>query len=660
MEAPNGKVRIQIYQQTSTASAIRSAIGWMYNLARVTACEEMKSDLSKLINGLKRNESAAKAFLGLKITTGKEPLTQEAFEFLAKKLFYSADKKDVFAHLFFVLDWCLMKRAENVDGAKINHISFKDDALVFEFAKSKGDQTGDPHGPWHVYANPLKPWMCPVLSLARYLFCYPERMLTDMPLFEGTNQYARYSTRFMQLIRQPDVVKDLKDMVVGFEPEDLGTHSSRKGVATMVASGCTVGPPIVSLCIRAGWSLGGVKDKYLFRENAGDMHVGRCASCHDPDTKEYAISPVYFDFTHLEEAAAVSMKKEIREYLESHIPNHEAISSSTWKVVNMCFAAICNAYDHLKENLHEKCPLRSAAVFRDIPDTILALATTKYPWDKTADTPKATGIPPHVFQLAKMEALEKKMDLLQEGILDGMRKEMSERGFASTQYNTSEITDVIQSAFSKMMEKFDSIGVSNNTSSQQDVGFIMTDESEGFLDGTVVGGDHDAAATGEERQLAQKQNRMKAASSVEKRTLTLGFHHGKLNPLPANWKPTSMTCLQLIQNWFISNKRDNIPALCNLDSRMVEHLKMNKYRNSMKSFMSIVEKFAREKECWNEKPSLWSIKSVNSMWKAIEPEFKLAYCKTKRKGELTWKTAYNNMSKADAFGNIRNKARSVA
>ena len=48
------------------------------------------------------------------------------------------------------------------------------------------------------------------------------------------------------------------------------------------------------------------------------------------------------------------------------------------------------------------------------------------------------------------------------------------------------------------------------------------------------------------------------------------------------------------------------------------------------------------------------------MWKAIEPEFKLAYCKTKRKGELTWKTAYNNMSKADAFGNIRNKARSVA
>ena len=83
------------------------------------------------------------------------------------------------------------------------------------------------------------------------------------------------------------VKSDLKDMIVGFEPGDLGTHSARKGVGTMVAAGCTVSPPIVSLCLRAGWALGGVKDKYLFRENAGDMHVGRCASCHDADTKEF-------------------------------------------------------------------------------------------------------------------------------------------------------------------------------------------------------------------------------------------------------------------------------------------------------------------------------------------------------------------------------------
>ena len=68
---------------------------------------------------------------------------------------------------------------------------------------------------------------------------------------------------------------------MGVEPGDLGTHSCRKGVGTMVAAGCTVSPPIVSICVRAGWSMGGVKDKYLKRENAGDQYVGRCASCLD-------------------------------------------------------------------------------------------------------------------------------------------------------------------------------------------------------------------------------------------------------------------------------------------------------------------------------------------------------------------------------------------
>ena len=66
--------------------------------------------------------------------------------------------------------------------------------------------------------------------------------------------------------------------LLGFEPGDLGTHSSRKGVATMIAAGYTISPPIASLCIRAGWVMGGVKDKYIFRENGGDQYVSRCAS----------------------------------------------------------------------------------------------------------------------------------------------------------------------------------------------------------------------------------------------------------------------------------------------------------------------------------------------------------------------------------------------
>jgi hypothetical protein len=83
-----------------------------------------------------------------------------------------------------------MKRAENCMNAKINNIYFQNDSLIFHFAKSKGHQTGEERvGPWHVYANPFKPHLCPVLALARYLFVYPNGLRGDIPLFEGTHQY---------------------------------------------------------------------------------------------------------------------------------------------------------------------------------------------------------------------------------------------------------------------------------------------------------------------------------------------------------------------------------------------------------------------------------------------------------------------------------------
>eukprot|EP00804_Cyclotella_cryptica_P006115 CCRYP_010730-RA/>CCRYP_010730-RA protein AED:0.34 eAED:0.34 QI:0/0/0/1/1/1/2/0/216 len=203
------------------------------------------------MGGMKRITQAAKQHLGLKLTEGKLPMPLKVYNNIAKKLFFSGEKEDVFCHLFFVLDWCLMKRAENRVGAKINHISFRDDALAFEFAKTKGNQT-------------------------------------------GSAQYSRFSTRLAKTVGKMEA-EDLQ----GYEANDFGSHSARKGVATWVAGGCTVSPPIVALCLRAGWSLGGVKDRYLFYENAGDKYVGRCASGLGTDSTEFAISRPYFDYSQL-------------------------------------------------------------------------------------------------------------------------------------------------------------------------------------------------------------------------------------------------------------------------------------------------------------------------------------------------------------------------
>ena len=45
--------------------------------------------------------------------------------------------------------------------------------------------------------------------------------------------------------------------------------------------------------------MGGVKDKYLKRENEGNQYVGRCASCLNHLEKEFYVMPPYFDFAHI-------------------------------------------------------------------------------------------------------------------------------------------------------------------------------------------------------------------------------------------------------------------------------------------------------------------------------------------------------------------------
>lgn len=289
-------VKAAVRQSKSSYTAIQSAVSFLYRQNSVDQPIEMKNGISLYLKGSMRKSRKLKQDLGLKISEGKKGMKKSVYSKLAKILFESDEKKHIFAHLFLILDWNLMKRAENCVDCKINHIYFEEDCLVFEYAKSKGHQDGEDHvGPWHVYSNPLEPHICPVLSLARYIFTYPEVLSSGSPLFEGRRQYDRYSKIFHEVLTEHwDELHAL-----GVREGDLGTHSCRKGVATMVAAGCTVSPPIVSICIRCGWVMGGVKDRYLKYEAAGDQYVGRCACGLDQLSKEFGISPVYFDFSHI-------------------------------------------------------------------------------------------------------------------------------------------------------------------------------------------------------------------------------------------------------------------------------------------------------------------------------------------------------------------------
>ena len=86
-------------------------------------------------------------------------------------------------------------------------------------------------------------------------------MVNNASLFRGGSQYYRYSKKFAKLLLNHEETVT----VMGINICNLGTHSCCKGVETMVDSECTVSPPIVQICVRAGLVMVGVKDKYLKR-----------------------------------------------------------------------------------------------------------------------------------------------------------------------------------------------------------------------------------------------------------------------------------------------------------------------------------------------------------------------------------------------------------
>ena len=555
-----------------------------------------------------------------------------------------------------------MKRAENCVDCKITHITIRNDALVFQFAKSKGHQNGEEHvGPWHVYANPEHPHLCVVLSLARYLFTYPQLLKDDSSLFQGTSQYNRYAKLFLQMIS--DNKSELQQL--GVEEGDLGTHSCRKGVATMVAAGCTVSPPIVSICVRAGWVMGGVKDRYLKRESAGDQYVGRCAAGLDQLSKRFSVSPPYFDFSAINEALErARLKKRIEQWLHSRILDEGELSASSKHIVWTCFASICFHHSFLTNNLHEECSFRASLIFRDIPDEFLNLARVAYPWDSTVDTPKITGVPPHVLLMAEIEELKIKFDALQVTIKSDMKDALDERGVGGSEYHTNSILEAIKESEARMLSGVNGTGPPSLVS--ENGGTLLITDEDNALEHVTEGISEDDLANGgtiqdESEALISSRTRTIQEALLSSRRLRMGYHHGRLQVLPPKWTFPKMNIKQLVDNWYIGSKKDCVPPLKLLEPLHVQHLGTTKNKNQgrvklrqMKLIMTKIEDYATIEGIYDGNPAKWTSEYCTKLWEMVGEKYINARFRGNRTVEMSWKTLYNKMQKAKVFENNNN------
>ena len=160
--------------------------------------------------------------------------------------------------------------------------------------RTKTDQTGETAFAKSIFANPMKPSVCPILALAVATLCRPLR--SDSPstaapqLFDGNDQEDRFSNILSTVLT---TLSTSKAALLGAKAEHIGTHSARKGAASYTVT-VVDGPSSVATFLRAGWSLGNTKDRYIFEGEGGDQLCGRVVCGLSTLNETFAVLPPHF------------------------------------------------------------------------------------------------------------------------------------------------------------------------------------------------------------------------------------------------------------------------------------------------------------------------------------------------------------------------------
>lgn len=156
-------------------ASYRSALNYLFEEEGSSLPDEFIAEISSFYAGLKRVD-AGKRRAGetlAPIKEGKDAMEYVLYRTLAKTMLQSAVDPLLWAHCYMVLSWNLMCRCNNTAHIRVDQIGWNGDCLHVYFATTKTDQGGDrSKDPFHIYANPLAPEICPILALGMYFLYF--------------------------------------------------------------------------------------------------------------------------------------------------------------------------------------------------------------------------------------------------------------------------------------------------------------------------------------------------------------------------------------------------------------------------------------------------------------------------------------------------------
>jgi len=352
---------------------LQSALTYLFKTCNVIPAETFKLRLRSAMKGLKNTAAKGRSATGGKLTVGKKPLPFPVYVALSRWLLEDSSDEAIFAHCFLTITWNLMCRSKNTVLIHRKHISWQDDCLTVLFGHTKTDTTGETSASRdrHVYANPLLPEICCVTSLARYLVSFPSSW--ESPLFPGSDQYDRFRKILKRVLHKHN--QDIRRL--GVDPAEIGVHSIRKGAATYVCNGTTGTVSFAAVCIRAGWTMGNVKDRYIHHEAAGDHVVGRMVAGLDVMSPKYSVSPPLF----------LTTKEESKNEIDGAICTVWGVEKGDDRYLLMWFllASLCKHREMDCKRVGIGSKYRGSIAFRrEVTEGFVDLARIIYPWEEAA------------------------------------------------------------------------------------------------------------------------------------------------------------------------------------------------------------------------------------------------------------------------------------
>ena len=620
----------------SSYDMAKSALVHLYRMSKYDIPAEFADNLKIFMKGMKRHVAAKKMEDGDSGIIGKKKMDFKVYEKICELFMPEEGEEYLFARCFLTLEWNLMARSESIVHAHFFHITWEDDCLAFRFAKSKTDQTGrNSDQVWHVYATPNNPYVCPVLALATYIFANPS--LTNVEnfteadregnvsgrLFPGGDQYGR----FMDCLRRVVEKNQGVFLALGIRPGDLGSHSARKGACSFAAAGSTVCPPMVSICLRAMWSMGSVKERYLQFEKAGDQYLGRVVSGLDVNDVSFAISPPYFECGDNED----DVREEILTLLKEFTVGGHGIRGEIFQLLYFCFASLCYHFDFLVEVLPKRNKLQASPFFTHIPNYAREAATVRFPWNKTASTPSFTGLPPHVSILAQIESLKVALEEAKDSIIGGVKADLDGRRLGSQSYfDKEEIIKKMGELHSELLRRVEVVGRRSATVLQaggNDAGHEVTVGGSDSVSSLSV--DASASVTLVEQGSGKKYQYFYSA--------------GAMSRVPANFVFPKMSLMTLITSWFCGNESMKTVPFKLLAATEIKNTKERYKLSQMKTLMLAVEIAAKRVGTWDAfaRRGAWDVGSTVRLFESIHHYFRYPSKIKRRNAQISWQTVFN-------------------